>query len=94
MMVGIESSFNFLYSQNTSTKYAACFMVVQNSNTQNRARMPIRYLEEKLIWSWSVENQAPWFFLSLCLVTLFTLGSKVEGDESSLGLDAPEKGQR
>lgn len=48
MMVYIESSFNFLYSKNTSIKYAVHFMVVQNSNTQNRARMPICYLEEKL----------------------------------------------
>lgn len=33
------------------------------------------------------------FCLSLCLVTVFTLGSKVEGDESCLGLDASQKGQ-
>jgi len=52
MVMGyIESSFNFLYSKNTSIKYAVHFMVVQNSNTQNRAWMPICYLEEKLNWS-------------------------------------------
>lgn len=34
-----------------------------------------------------------WFCLSLCLVTVFTLGSKDEGDENSLKLDASQKGQ-
>lgn len=48
MMVYVESSFNFLCSKNTPIKYAVHFMVVQNSNTQNRAWMPICYLEEKL----------------------------------------------
>lgn len=48
MMVYIESGFNFLYSKNTPIKYAVRFMVAQNSNTQNRAWIPIYYLEEKL----------------------------------------------
>lgn len=48
VMVYIEASFYFLYSKNTSMKHAVHFMVVQNNNTENRARMPICYLEEEI----------------------------------------------
>lgn len=93
VMVYIESSFNFLCSKNTSLKYAGRFMVVQNSNTQNRARMPICYLEEKLNWSWSVENETLCFLPVSVFGHCFHIRIEVEGDESFLRLDAYQKGR-